>query len=168
MLMQSGHGCTQGAPPCTAIAGCTTEVTVPQRAQQVQVTLACAQRAECSVQAWLRSLGQNVGQCRRRHIRVWLRRHLPSFQPCLDQHLSFVANLTVPLDHVAVQEDKDKASCWILPTVVYQKLLALMVSHDVDHWVRHQGCAADIAEKYRQAHVTRLPPYVQASFWGPF
>ena len=122
----------------------------------------CVQHAECSVQAWLRSLGQNVGQCWRRHIRGWLHYHLASFQPCLDQHLSYVANLTVPLDHVAVQEDKDKASCWILPTVVYQKLLALMVNQDVDHWVRHQGCAADIAEKYRHAHVTRLPPYLQA------
>ena len=39
-VLESGHGCTQGAPPCTAIACCTTEVTVPQRTQQVQVTLA--------------------------------------------------------------------------------------------------------------------------------
>ena len=115
-----------------------------------------ARQAESNLRSWLRSLELPVDKHWRRHICGWLCNHVSCACPCLDQHLSYVADLTVPPQHVAAQEDKDKASCWIMPQTVYHKLFALMVTQDTDHWVQRQGHAADIAERYRQAQVEKL------------
>lgn len=121
-----------------------------------------AQHAITNLRVWLRSFGHVRARDWCRHIRGWLYRRQTCGSLDMEQHFSYVAALTIPPEHVAVQEDKDKASCWIMPVNIYHKLLVLMVNQDVHHWVRGSGSVADIVESYRQAHVEKLPSHLQA------
>ena len=120
-----------------------------------------AVHAMLSVNKWLQALPRPGGATWKRHIQGWLWSRAKSECNDFTQHLAYAEKLTVPQGHVAVQEDKDKAACWIMPVTVYHKLLVLMVNQDKHHWLPHKGLICDIIETYRAQHEQQLPPYLQ-------
>ena len=126
-------------------------------------TWSCAAKlAESSMRSWLKQFPRIVGPLWQHHLHCWARSQHRVRRADIDHHSSYVEHLKVPQGHVAVPEDKDKASCWTMPTEVYQKLFARMVNQDNDHWVRRFVNVADVVENYRQAHVDKLPQYLQS------
>lgn len=120
-----------------------------------------ARRAEQNLAAWLRTRPFLVAPSWKRHIHGWLCSNLRCDSTDLTRYLAYTKQLVVPEGYVAVQEDKDKAACWIMPIPVYQKLFALMVNQDKDHWSRRDGMPDNIVEQYRLQHEERLPPHLQ-------
>ena len=126
-------------------------------------TWSCAAKlAESSVRSWLRQVLSTAGTPWQHHLHCWARSQRRARPADMDHHSSYVEHLQVPQGHVAVPEDKDKASCWTMPTEVYQKLFARMVNQDREHWVRRFVNVANVVESYRQAHVDKLPQYLQS------
>ena len=119
-----------------------------------------AKRAITNLQSWLRTLGFSLDWRWHRHVRGWLGCCFANISHDLTDHWTYVERLCVPPGFVAVQEDKDKASCWLLPCVVYNKLFALMVKQDAQHWVRHTGNVVEVVEHYRQLHEDKLPSHL--------
>lgn len=122
---------------------------------------AAARRAKHSLKRCLPNLGR-LAKSWEKHIHGWLRSKLQGRGLDLTHHFSYVNKLVVPPGCVAVQEDKDKAACWIMPLTVYQKLFALMVNQDNQHWAPCQGLVCDIVEHYRVEHEARLPRQLKA------
>ena len=120
-----------------------------------------AKRAITNLQSWLRMLGFSLGWRWHRHVRGWLGCCFANISHDLTDHWTYVERLRVPPGFVAVQEDKDKASCWLLPCSVYNKLFALMVKQDAHHWVRHTGNVVEVVEHYRQLHEDKLPSHLR-------
>ena len=120
-----------------------------------------AKFAEACFSRWVLGLPSAISTEWKRHLRGWCSASVRS-QGDLTLHHAYVENLVVPSGFVAAQEDKDKASCWILPLHVYLKLFALMVCQDNEHWVRCNEEPRSVAEKYRLEHESNLPPYLQS------
>jgi hypothetical protein len=80
-------------------------------------TWACAAKlAESSVRSWLKQFPRIVGPLWQHHLHCWARSQRRVRRADIDHHSSYVEHLKVPQGHVAVPEDKDKASCWTMPT----------------------------------------------------
>lgn len=121
-----------------------------------------AKLAQTSVSCWLRSFPYQVDTSWKHHLHAWSRSQLLTSHVDITSHLSYVADLNVPDGHVAVPEDKDKASCWTMPVEVYERLFVRMVNQDSEHWVRRVVSVADLVESYRLAHVAKLPHHLQS------
>ena len=137
--------------------------------QDIRVSL--VQKCGPLLSRWIVPSVQVVAPPRKTYTRCWNHiqacRDLPdaccfaNVSHDLTDHWTYVEQLRVPPGFVAVQEDKDKASCWLLPCAVYNKLFALMVRQDAEHWVRHSGNVVDIVEHYRQLHEDKLPSHLR-------
>ena len=116
--------------------------------------------ASASLSAWARSLPVTPDRVWVPVLQGWLH-SLQHSSPDLSLHRRYTSLLYIPSGYVAAQEDKDKSSCWILPSRVYYKLFALMVNQDKDHWVRSMDSAASFVQRYRELHVQQLPVHMQ-------
>ena len=120
-----------------------------------------SRQAQSAMFAWARLLPPLPDRCWVRHIHGWCHKlGYPKAPNGLDRHFRYTCQLVVPEGFAAVQEDKDKSSCWTMPAHVYCKLFALMVNQDTYHWVRVHVLPEEVVEQYRQQHVSKLPPYM--------